>query len=383
MKNQIEILTSLLLVCIILLTACDNNKMEQVKPIGLTTIERLPPQGETPETGHWMAAPPDNRHEKTWWHRTAPIEEYDKYGIAKQIPTDEKGNSYLTIDNLPVHLKQRLSDVEAGGNTYSSNPNYYQEVYNTLCGGLKPKIAAKFFLTYNLYNSIALKHMDDAQAFHYILRTAEGHFKGVNAEAYAKRIFAKEPKSQIGYEAGMYLCRNKDIDEREIRLREVLKHHPNSARTLYLLSTTLIYHKDELKTGLKYLKKAHQYEDQERWNLTLSDTYERLGDHEKALFHIKGALKHNPINQDSIFKLIVLETNRAEDDPSLLHAFSAYYFDAVGKYWNRPGYNHPDIDPLEMRKRAISNLKQAIELGPDEVSWKKKLEELQVEHALD
>ena len=311
--------------------------------------ERPPPKGETLETGHWLPVPPDTPNEKTWWRRTAPIK-YDKNGIPKNIPTDEDGNSYLTRDNFPPHLRKKYDAVEVDGNTPHSNPSYYQEIYDALCSELTPKEAAKFFIAYNEYNAVAVKHMDDYQALKYILRTTEGDKSIADASEYAQRLFEKQPKTQQGYEAGMYLR----------RYAEVINYHPKDTNALDLYALQF-YSQQNHGEALKYFTIASKYNNQAIRRYRMSICNEFLKNNEKALFHIKQAHKLAPKNENYILNYICLETGRKwnEKDLGLIEAYNAYTLAA-----------HDQIE------HAIDHMVEAIRHDPHETLWKQKLREL-------
>lgn len=283
-----------------------------------------------------------------------PIEKYDKNGIPKKIPVDEQGNSYLTIGHFPPHLRKKYDAVEADGNSHYSNPNYYQEMYDALCGHLKPKDAAKFFITYNEYNAVALKHMDDYQAFKYIVRTGERYDHDVNAREYAERLFEQHPKKRKGYEAGMYLR----------RYREVLKYHPKDADASFSLAYRL-YNEKNYKEALKYFKQAENIEPayiKARMHSYMGNTYEHLNDKNNAIFHFKQAVKIEPMNQMYISDLILTVTGKGwnQGDREVAAASAAYQWEA-----------HNDIE------QAIDYIKKAIEHNPNEPLWQEKLRELE------
>ncbi len=348
MHLRIEAFTTLLILTFLLFSisyfiGCDKASETPLAENG----ERPPPKGETHLTGHYLPVPPDNKDVKTWWRRTAQIEKYDKRGIPKHIPRDEAGNSYLTTDHLPPHLRQRYEAVIANGNTPDINPDYYEEMYNALCGDLKPKDAVKFFITYNMYNAVAVKHMDDYQAFQYILRTTEGV---VSASEYAQRIFKKKPKSRLGYEAGMYLR----------RYSEVITYHPKDSKALDRYAMQF-YNQQDYEEALKYFTRASQQNNVAVRHYRMSICYDFLKDTEKSLFHIKQALQFDPTYQDYIAHLVCEESGRQWDpeDVGLQKAFNAYYLEA----YNEIG-------------RAINEIKQAIVHDPNEPVWQRKLSEL-------
>ena len=254
-----------------------------------------PPKGETHDTGYWIG----NKNRGYFWKRTAPIEEYDKIGIPKKYPVDEHGNAYLNADNLPEHLKER----HASAGYIDRNPNYYQEAYEALRGTLEPKEVVRLFTTYNLYNEVVLKHLDDDQAFKYIVGTQEHFATHVTARAreYAKRIFAQKPESKLGYETGMYLG----------KYQEVLKYHPNDSVALFRFGSRLSDEQPE--EAIKYLIRADKYEDQARWHEKLAQTYQKLNDGSNALYHLKEFYRLDPINLTSPLCMMCLHWKRVKN----------------------------------------------------------------------
>ena len=345
MTLRIYHFTTSLTLFIIFFAGCSG--CAQKTEVGQADIdERPPPKGETHLTGHWMQTVSGDI-----WRRTAPIEKYDKNGIPKKFPRNEQGISHLIHTNMPAHLQRRYEIVKANNNNPDSNPNYYQEVYDTLCGELKPKDAAKFFDTYNIFNTVALRHMEDYQALKYIERLAEGYHAVYIADAaeYAHRIFEKKPKTQQSYETGMYLSRYKDV----------LKYHPNDTKASYKYARQLS--ENNPREAIKYMNKASKYKDKAVWHASLSHLYHKIGESQNATYHIKQALIHDRKNPDYMVRLIESESGRAWDDNdiALKEAFSAYWLE---------GQNEID--------RAIRHINKAIEHDPNEPAWQQKLSEL-------
>ena len=376
MKRYAPVLILLLVITFILFAGCNKNTQHLPIPHGDTDVlsvdpNKPPPRGETHETGHWTIIlwRGDGFHNIDWWVRTTPFDEYDDIGIPKKFPVDENGNSYIGTYHLPEHLYKRLSEVNSKHN-HDNTPEHHQDIYDALCGHLKPKDAVKFFITYNEYNAVAVKHMDDYQAFKYIVRTTQGiNVIGADASEYAQRIFEKKPKTKQGYEAGMYLRRYKDV----------LKYHPNDANALYRVGRSLSDEKPE--DAIEYLKRADKYEHKSRWHDTIALTYQKLNDRENALYHFKESLRLDPLNFQYIGNLLKVKTGR-EWDEGMEAAYHAYLaevrmlsYKVYSESIEMSGEDVNEHIDTEMNI-AINFIREAIQHHPNEPVWQDKLQDL-------
>lgn len=353
-----------------------------------------PPRGETDETGYWILLDrwtSNGSQDIDWWYRTAPFTAYDKLGIPTKFPVDENGKSYLRKNNLPEHLKERLKAVKRKHNPQHSDsdpPEYYEDVYDTLCGQLSPKDAVKFFETYNLYNPVVLKHMDDYQAFKYIQRIT-GPFSSTPNESvnllkeYARRVFEKQPRTDKGLETGLFLG----------NISEVLEHHPNNAEALFRWGSHLSNKQPE--EAIKHLLRADKYVDQPRRHLLLAHIYQKLDDRENALYHLKECYRLDPLNfqgsdlSDLLIDLLTLDLGK-ESDAGIGAARMAYEFEnyliictafpeSVRASTGMPAQKEYD----KWLNRMITEMCKAITLSPNETFYKDKLQILLEKRDLD
>ena len=193
---------------------------------------------------------------------------------------------------LPRDLQKRLEKVDSDGNSYYTNPNYFQEVFEAVNNGQDMETTIKLLKEYRIYTPVVLEHMDNYEAFKYITSVAPVDIDKVPAIEYAKRVIGENPRSSEALEAGLYIARrSKDPHEEETYLRGVLKYHPNSTMALFKLGRLLSL--ENPNESIIHLKKAINY-NPAQVNSELGVAYERLGDYKSAWLHYKKALKHNP-----------------------------------------------------------------------------------------
>ena len=183
--------------------------------------------------------------------------------------------------------------MDSDGNSYYTNPNYWQEVYDAVCEGLNTQDAIKLLVEGEVYTPMILEHMDNYQAFKYILSCAPLDRRSP-AKEYTKRLISEDPKSKVGLEVGLYLGRHtKDLSKKRAYYRGVLEYHPNNTQALHQLSVLLDY--DYPETAIPVIKKLNSL-DPSLGNDRLGIAYERLGDYKTAWIYFKKELK---VGQDN------------------------------------------------------------------------------------
>lgn len=208
----------------------------------------------------------------------------------------------------PSDLKKRLQHVNANGNSYYTNPNYFQEVYDAVSNGQDMATTIEILKEYCIFTDVVLEHMDSYEAFQYILNSsipvdlkAPSIFTGPDIR-YAKRVISEDPSSAEALEAGLYIGRLlKDPHEAATFLRGAIKYHPDSAMALFRLGDLFAY--DSPTDAIPYLKKAAQIDPSiggtRGGNYALGIAYQRLGDYKTAWVHFKKSIALNPYNQYS------------------------------------------------------------------------------------
>ena len=200
---------------------------------------------------------------------------------------------------LPRDLQERLDKVRSNGNSYYTNPNFYQEVFEAVNNGRDIETTIKLLKEYRIYTDVVLEHMDGYEAFRYIQRNAGGDADRDDLLlVYAKRIISEDPSSAEALEAGLYLARMlKDPHEKETYLRGTLKYHPNSTLALFHLGDTILFERPE--EAIVYFKKTIPLGQIGESSLDLADrhlgiAYQRLGDYKTAWVHFKKAQAVDP-----------------------------------------------------------------------------------------
>lgn len=193
---------------------------------------------------------------------------------------------------LPRDLKKRLD--KAG--TYHTNPRYYQDVYDIVGEGLDTQETVDLLLKYNIYTAAALKHMDNYTAYKYIqsARRGPGDSEWL-ALVYAKRVFEEDPSDVRAITAGLYYglkSKREDPQLTERVYRELLKHHPDSARALHALGKLIL--DDKPKEAFGYLLRASTVDPYYNNSGSLAVAYEYMGDYKKAWMHYRIHLEYYP-----------------------------------------------------------------------------------------
>ena len=285
MIRQILYLTLGLFVPIILLAGCDEikEKAEQQEQIDArqlqNNLDKPAPSGESSATGHWIGDK---------WHRTTQEKPAITYVQEAEFYTKNQ-------DLLPPPLLKKLKKVQADGNRASTNPNYWQEVYDALCSDLEPGEAVTLLATYKIYTPVILPYMmTDYQAFNYLryIDNDEDPTKEERTKEYAQCIVAQNPARPEALEAGIYVARSSKIKlEKESAYKTVLKYFPNSQSALFELALLIL--EDNPTEAIEYLNRAKYHPNQAVRYGELGYAYDKLGKHEKAIVLYKKALKLN------------------------------------------------------------------------------------------
>ena len=187
--------------------------------------------------------------------------------------------------SLPRDLEKRLSDLGADGNSYYTNPNYFQEVYDVVSNGRDMETTIDILKKYGIYTDVVLEYMDDYEAFKYINSNAPDTFGLEPAEKYAKRLLSASD-SDVAWEAWTYLYyATKDPHEKETYILGGLKQFPENKTTLYM-NMGMLYDVDAPEKAIYYLKKAKAL-NAGGSDFHLGIAYQRLGDYKTAWVHLK------------------------------------------------------------------------------------------------
>ncbi len=230
---------------------------------------------------------------------------------------------------LPLDLQKRLDNVDSNGNSYYSNPNYFQEVFDAVSNGQDMETTIKLLKEYGIYTPVVLEHMDSYEAFRYVIVEAPVDLKGSYPDGgpfavvgddikYAKRVIGEDPRSSEALEAGLYIARVLvDPHEKDTYYRGVLKYHPNSSEALYGLGELLSHVNPE--EAILHLKKATDLDPfiggRRGGNHQLGIAYQRLGDYKSAWVHFKKSVALYPdLNVDSYNQMVSI----AAGEPILL-----------------------------------------------------------------
>lgn len=209
---------------------------------------------------------------------------------------------------LPRDLQKRLDKVNSNGNSYYSNPNYFQEVFDAVNNGQDMETTIKLLKEYGIYTPVVLEHMESYEAFRYVIEKAPTEYKGPALQSgddikYAKRVIGEDPRSSEALEAGLYIARVlEDPNEQETYYRGVLKYHPDSSKGLYGLGQLIGF--DRPSEGIVYLKKATDLDPliggPRGGNHQLGIVYQRLGDYKSAWVHFKKSVALYP-NSSNVY----------------------------------------------------------------------------------
>ena len=174
--------------------------------------------------------------------------------------------------------------------THLPRDEFREKVYQLLVGDMPPDEAIDYLETYRIYTPVILDRVDIYRAFEYLRHFDPG---GEGAEAhskiYAARILEADPEH---LEAQLYLAqREPDDGKREAMYRRVLEDHPNATDAFVRLGRILW--KDRPHEAVELGKKAARLGDP--WgHIVLGYAYQRLGDYDTALAHMKKAHALSP-----------------------------------------------------------------------------------------
>ncbi|MDE0482750.1 MAG: hypothetical protein OXI67_09250 [Candidatus Poribacteria bacterium] len=236
----------------------------------------------------------------------------------------------------PRDLKERLDKVKADNNSYFTNPNFFQEVYEAVSDGRDMETTIEILKKYNIYTDVVLEHMDSYEAFIYILESAPVDYTGT-ATKYGERVISEDPSSAEALEAGILLGGEDD-------LRAVLKYHPNSPLALFKLGNLLLFERPE--EAIVHLKKATQLgklgdfsNSLDTGDRMLGIAYQYLGDYKTAWVHLKRAqaLAVDPNHPRIRGHLAAIERG----DPTILPIQREPASDAIGQ---DTAEKHPLLD---------------------------------------
>ncbi len=179
-----------------------------------------------------------------------------------------------------------------------SEEDFRKKVFDELVGDMPPYEAIDYLETYGIFQSLILDRVDIYRAFEYIRGFHPGGTDVTEySKIYAARILEADPEH---LEAQLYLAsREPDDAKREVMYRRVLEDHPNSTDALVDLGR--IVWKDRPVEAVELGKKAAGLGDQ--WGyIVLGYAYQRLGDYDTALAHMKRghAMSPNPFSAGHI-----------------------------------------------------------------------------------
>ena len=206
----------------------------------------------------------------------------------------------LQPPSYPGDLEERLENLNSNGNSYYTNDNYFQELYDVVSKGLDMNATIKILKEYGIYTDVVLDHMDDFEAFEYIINHAPTEYKFSKTISgddikYAKRVISQDPKSDNALKAGLYIARMlENVHEKETYYRGILKHHPDSSNALYELGSLILMERPEESIG--YFRKALNDSSSSAISM-IGIAHERLGDYKSAWIYYKKALKINPLDE--------------------------------------------------------------------------------------
>ena len=247
----------------------------------------------------------------------------------KKKPKPSHSHGHLDLGPIPPpmeyprDLKKRLDKVKADGNSYYTNPNYFQEVFDAVSEGRDMETTIKILKEYGIYTDVVLEHMDSYEAFKYALGAPAG-YKGP-AIKYGERVISEDPSSAEALEAGILLGG-------EDNLRDVLKYHPNSALALFKLGDLLL--EERPGEAIVYLKKATELgkigdfsNSLDTGDRMLGIAYQYLGDYKSAWVHFKKAQALNPHHPWARGHLELI----AKGEPMILPVKRDLTSDAIGQ----------------------------------------------------
>lgn len=218
-----------------------------------------------------------------------------------------------TIDypTLSSQQRKRLKKVNSNSNSYYTNPNYFQEVYDAVCEGISTEECIQLLVENLIYTDVILPDMDDYQAFKYIQSCPPDVDHPLTD--YAKRVIASDPASPEALETGLYMAvyGTRDPLEKQTYYLGVLKHHPESYKALEGLASLLI--DENPLVAIRLIKKANRFSPSPGY-YGLGKAYELLGDYKTAYVYHQKSVRVNP-RSSSRFALRAIASGKPLFDP--------------------------------------------------------------------
>ena len=174
-----------------------------------------------------------------------------------------------------------------------SEDAYYEGLLDILTHGMSTEEALQYLEARLIYNPAILKRIDDARALQYVLtdfRFGPNTPDGIAvARPIAERLLAADPGNLA---AGFYLAERKlGLGKTEAHravaaevYRSLLPYNPDSPELLKRLGQVLW--EDKPVEAIRYLKQANRV-DSANSDFWLGHAYQRVGDYDTALFHLR------------------------------------------------------------------------------------------------
>ena len=243
----------------------------------------------------------------------APSDELD----GAEAGNNDRKWAYPTLSR---EFSDHLNKVNYNGNSYFSNPNYWQEKYDLIDEylGLDTESTVRFIIEHALYTEAILKYLDDYDAFRYVEENAPDKGPAVDA---AERVFANEPGSLKGLETGLYLARlatevDGDNTEAHTIYLSILSHHPDNVKALYRYGEVFLYD-EEPEGAIPLFEKANRLVPT-HYNYHLGRSHNMLGDYKTAWVYFRkelNARKHPEGSHTRYWARKFLYTYEVEQDP--------------------------------------------------------------------
>ncbi len=191
---------------------------------------------------------------------------------------------------IPREVIEKMRRFDQAAYGVLSQEEYDQKELDLLVGDMPPYEAIDYLETYHIFLPLILHRVDIYRAFEYIRGfQPEGTDGAKYSKLYATRILEADPGH---LEAQVYLAwREPDHAKREVMYRRVLEDHPNSTDALVGLGKRLW--EDRPLEAIRVSKKAAHLGDY-RGHLILGYAYQRLGDYDTALVHMKRSYAMSP-----------------------------------------------------------------------------------------
>ncbi len=242
-------------------------------------------------------------------------------------PETEKVEEASTPENRPPTMKERQEQrrlrrkkmphdqwekiqQQALEWTHLPDEEFDKKTYQLLVGDMSPDEAIDYLETYRIYNPVILDRVDIYRAFEY-LRNFDpgGTSQEEHSKIYAARILEADPEH---LEAQLYLARREpDRVKREAMYRRTLEYHPNSTDALVGLGWILW--EERPVEAVELGKKAAGLGDP-LGHIILGYAYQRLGDYDTALAHLKRGHALSP-HRTSVGQIHLLENGTPSIEP--------------------------------------------------------------------